>query len=115
VRLLERLYDVYFILPRLTSHWDNPRVHGPWVELLGQNVLRLEDPAGICEMIAGVIGVAEGVLDPSRVEADLREAGSARGVAEAVGKALGPVGDRRRGTRPSTPPGSGAGGGLARF
>jgi hypothetical protein len=116
VRELERTYDVYYILPRLTHHWDNPEVHRRWVELLGQNVLRLEDPAGICEMIASTIGVAEGVLDPTRVEEDLEEAGSAREIARSVGKALGPVVKGRRDEGPTaTLPDSGAGSGLARF
>jgi hypothetical protein len=116
IRELEHRYDVYFILPRLTSHWDNPRVHRGWVKWLGQNVLRLEDPAGICEMIAGAIGVAEGVLDPSRVADGLEEAGTGRGVAQAVGRALGPVGRGRREAVPTrTLPDSGVGGGLARF
>jgi hypothetical protein len=116
VRELERTYDVYYILPRLTHHWDNPEVHRRWVELLGQNVLRLEDPAGICEMIASTIGVAEGVLDPTRVEEDLEESGSAREIARSVGKALGPVVKGRRDEGPTaTLPDSGAGSGLARF
>jgi hypothetical protein len=88
VRELQRSYDVYFILPRMTHHWEDPEVHRRWVELLGQNVLRLEDPAGICETIAATIGVAEGVTDPAGVESDLEEAGSGRGVARAVGRAL---------------------------
>jgi hypothetical protein len=93
---LRRTYDVYYILPRLTSHWKNPEVHRRWVGLLGQNVLRLEDPAGICEMIAGAVGVAEGVTDPDQVEEHLREAGSARGLARSVGKALAPLADVKR-------------------
>jgi hypothetical protein len=88
VRELERTYDVYYILPKMTHHWGNPEVHRCWVELLGQNVLRLEDPAGVCEMIAGAIGVAEGVMDPDRVEEDLEAVGSGKRVAKAVGKAL---------------------------
>src|SRR6516162_3943722 len=37
---LERTYDVYYVLPRMTNHWNNPEVHRRWVELLGQHVLR---------------------------------------------------------------------------
>src|SRR3954452_5263015 len=39
---LQRRYDVYYVLPKMTSHWDNEEVRGGWGELLGQNVLRLE-------------------------------------------------------------------------
>ena len=48
------------------------------MELLGQNVLRLEEPAGICELIASTIGVAEGKVDLEDLADDLKEAGSAR-------------------------------------
>jgi hypothetical protein len=67
-------------------------------------------------MIAGTIGVAEGVLDPTRVEEDLEEAGAERQVARAVGQALGPVIAGRKDKGPSaTLPDSGAESGLARF
>lgn len=92
---LERTYDVYHVLPKMTSHWDNEAVHRRWVELLGQNVLRLEDPAGICELIASTIGIAEGKVDLEVLADDLNEAGTSRSVAIAVSKALVSVaGDR---------------------
>jgi hypothetical protein len=81
---LERMYDVYYIIPKMTSHWNNAEVHRSWVKLLGQNVLRLEDPAGICELIASTIGLAEGKVDLTHLADDLREAGASGSVAEAV-------------------------------
>jgi hypothetical protein len=95
IAALERTYDVYFVLPKMTNHWNNPTVHRRWVELLGQNVLRLEDPAGICELIASTIGLAEGKVDLEELAEDLKESGSSDSVAGAVGKALVAVaGDR---------------------
>jgi hypothetical protein len=85
---LERAYDVYFILPRMTHNWNNEAVHRRWVELLGQNVLRLEEPAGISELIASTVGIAEGMVDLEHLAGDLEEAGSPAPVARAVGKAL---------------------------
>ena len=85
---LERAYDVYYVLPRMTNHWNNPDVHRRWVELLGQNVLRLEDPAGICELIASTIGIAEGKVDLENLGDDLQEAGASATVARAVSQAL---------------------------
>jgi hypothetical protein len=85
---LERAYDVYFILPRMTHNWNNEVVHHRWVELLGQNVLRLEEPAGISELIASTVGIAEGMVDLEHLAGDLEEAGSPAPVARAVGKAL---------------------------
>jgi hypothetical protein len=111
---LQRLYDVYFILPKMTSHWENATVHSRWVELLGQNVLKLADPAGICELIASTIGFAEGALDLDALENDLQEEGSTNSVVKAVAKALEPVaatGAKGKGADVSLPD-SGAGPGL---
>jgi hypothetical protein len=85
---LRQTYDVYYVLPRLTSHWNNKAVHRRWVKLLGQNVLRLEEPAAICELIASTVGVAEGKVDLAGLADDLAQAGSSESAAEAVGKAL---------------------------
>jgi len=63
---LRRRYDVYFILPKMTHHWNSREVRGRWGELLGQNVLRLEDPAGICELIDDLLDltrIARGKLE----------------------------------------------------
>ncbi|MBY0527926.1 MAG: hypothetical protein K2R98_31300 [Gemmataceae bacterium] len=89
---LERTYDVYYVLPKLTHHWNNPVVHRRWAELLGQKALRLEDPAAICELIASTIGVAEGKVDLEHLTEDLRDAGSSQAVARAVRNSLVEVG-----------------------
>jgi hypothetical protein len=90
---LQRTYDVYHVLPKMTSNWNNPVVHRRWVELLGQNALRLKEPAAICELIASTVGVAEGKVDLEHLTDDLREAGSSATVARAVRNTLVEVGD----------------------
>jgi hypothetical protein len=90
---LQRTYDVYHVLPKMTSNWNNPAVHSRWVELLGQNALRLEEPAAICELIASAIGVAEGKVDLKQLTDDLRAAGSSATVARAVQNTLVEVGE----------------------
>jgi hypothetical protein len=90
---LEKTWHVYFVLPRLTHHWNNPEVRRAWTDLLGQNFLRLEDPAGICELIASTIGLAEGKADLEKLSEDLCEAGASASVARAVGQALEAVAD----------------------
>src|SRR5262249_16640056 len=107
---LGRTYDVYFVLPKMTQHWGNKSVQRRWVGLLGQNVLRLEDPAGICELIASTIGLAEGKVDLDDLAGDLKESGATRAVADAVGRALVGVGTERGGTL--SVPESGGGSGL---
>jgi hypothetical protein len=85
---LQQVWDVYFIIPKMTMYWNNRAVHHRWVQLLGQNVLRLENPAGICELIASTIGLAEGKVELDDLAGDLEEAGSSSAVTRAVGKAL---------------------------
>jgi hypothetical protein len=106
---LERTWDVYFVLPRLTHHWNNDAVLRRWVSLLGQNVLRLEEPAGICELIASTVGLAEGKVDLDNLADDLKELGSSEPITRAVGKAL--VGVSARGGTFDVPP-SGDGSGI---
>src|SRR5437016_1733256 len=81
---LQRTYDTYHVLPKMTSNWNNAVVHRRWVELLGQNALRLEEPAAICELIASTIGFAEGKVDLEHLTDGLQEAGSSAAVAQAV-------------------------------
>ncbi len=90
---LERTYDVYSVLPKMTHHWDNPVVHRRWVDLLGQKALRLEDPAAICELIASTIGVAEGKVDLEHLADDLQGAGSSAAAAQAVRNCLVEIGE----------------------
>jgi hypothetical protein len=88
IQEVQKTYDLYYILPRMTHHWDNPAVHRRWVQLLGQNALRLEEPAGICELIASTVAVAEGKIDLDNLTDDLRQEGASVSVADAIGKAL---------------------------
>ncbi len=93
---LQQRYEVYYIIPKMTSHWGNEEIRKRWTALLGQNVLRLEDPAGICELIASVIGLTEEKVDLEGVESDLAEAGTTATVARAVSASVTPVSARSR-------------------
>lgn len=90
---LRQAYDVYHVLPKMTSNWNHPVVRRRWVELLGQHALRLEEPAAICELIASTIGVAEGKVDLEHLTDDLEEAGSSAATARAVQKTLAQAGE----------------------
>jgi len=92
---LQQKYDVYYVLPKMTQHWSNRAVHNRWVELLGQNVLRLEEPAAICELIASTIGLAEGKADWEHLAEDLQEAGSSAEICREVRKTLVNIGAER--------------------
>ncbi|WP_280492161.1 hypothetical protein [Nocardia asiatica] len=94
-RELAERWHVHYILPDQSSYFHDTEIAEHWRGLLGQNFLRLDDPAAVCELIALTIGLAEGRVDLSDGLADLRDVGS---VAEAasVGKALGSDGGRPR-------------------
>ncbi|GHE37671.1 hypothetical protein GCM10017673_45160 [Streptosporangium violaceochromogenes] len=83
---LTRAYDVYYILPTGAGHGGDRRVLAAWRELLGQNVLELDDLDAVCETVALTVGLGEGAVDLDEGLDDLAEFGSTAG--EAVGKAL---------------------------
>ncbi|MEV8631024.1 hypothetical protein AB0395_05145 [Streptosporangium sp. NPDC051023] len=89
---LTRIYDVYYILPAGASNSGDGEVLTAWRELLGQNVLELDDLDAVCETIALTVGLGEDAIDLDEGLDDLDELGSAAG--EAVGRALSRLGRR---------------------
>ncbi|MGW4324857.1 hypothetical protein ACWEKR_03095 [Nocardia sp. NPDC004573] len=94
-RELAERWHVHYILPDQSSYFHDPEIAEHWRGLLGQNFLRLDDPAAVCELIALTIGLGEGRVDLAGGLADLRDVGSTAEAAS-VGKALGADGVRRR-------------------
>lgn len=82
-------WEITFVLPNLTSYYNDPRILKCWRKLLGQNVVRLPDPAGISELIASTIGLAEEAVAWEDLDNELNTAGTDRNVTEAVAAALG--------------------------
>ncbi|RPJ45847.1 MAG: hypothetical protein EHM21_09085 [Chloroflexi bacterium] len=73
VKELRRRYHVFYILPKAASYGGDREILGFWRKLLGQNVLELDDPEAVCEVIALSIGMTEGTIDlPAGIE-DLKE------------------------------------------
>jgi hypothetical protein len=83
---LTRVYDVYYILPAGTSYAGDDQVLAAWRELLGQNVLELDDLDAVCEIIALTVGLGEDAIGLQEGLDDLDELGSSAGAA--VGRAL---------------------------
>ncbi len=85
-------FEIYYVLPNLTSYYDDPKILKCWRKLLGQNVLRLDDPAGISELIASTIGLSEEAVAWNDLSTDLKDAGTTQKVAKSVASALEEVG-----------------------
>ena len=67
----QKLYNVFTIIPALTSHYDDRELERWWVNLLGQqNVIKLEDPEKICELIAATVAICEEHTDLEDLETD---------------------------------------------
>lgn len=88
VRELRERYNVFYILPRSASYGGDPQILGFWRQLLGENVLELDDPAAVCETIALAIGLHEGAIDLQEGTADLRDLGVDKATRKVVSTAL---------------------------
>ncbi len=73
VKELQKRYHVFYLLPKAASYGGDRKILGFWRDLLGQNVLELEDTEAVCEIIALVIGMTEGSIDLSQGKEDLKE------------------------------------------
>jgi hypothetical protein len=88
VRELKERYHVFYILPQGASYGGDRTILGFWRNLLGQNVLELEDPEAVCETIALTIGMMEGTIDLYAGADDLREFGTSDSTLKVVTTAL---------------------------
>lgn len=70
---LRQRYHVFYILPKGAAHGGERKMLDFWRDLLGQNVLELDDPTAVCETIALAIGLSEGVIDVDEGAADLAD------------------------------------------
>ncbi|MBE1535067.1 hypothetical protein [Actinomadura algeriensis] len=86
VRELQRMWDVYFIIPEGGYHSGDPKLRGFWRDLLGQNVLYLDDLDAVCETIALTVGLGEDAIDLAEGLDHLAESGSTAG--DSVSRAL---------------------------
>lgn len=86
---LEEKYEVFWIMPGGTSHWDDAHVNDTLRAIFGQNLLKLPDSRDICELIATTIGVCEG-YDIDTIATDLRDVGSSTGAIKSATSAVVP-------------------------
>lgn len=82
-------YELFFIIPSsISSYAGDIEVLSFWKRLLGENVLKLDDPEAICEVIAVQIGLCEGTTDLDKSDRDLKELGVSISTRLAVKKAV---------------------------
>ncbi|GAA1748866.1 hypothetical protein [Luedemannella helvata] len=91
---LQRKYHVYYILPAGTSNAGSRSILRYWRDLLGQNVIELDDLDAVCETIALTVGLEEGAIDLDAGLEDLADVGSTAGAT--VGRALARIGGAGR-------------------
>lgn len=84
---LQEKFEVFWIMPGGTAHFGQKEVVEPLKEIFGQNHIKLENPADICELIATTIGVCEG-YDIDKVTADLNDVGADKNAIMAASTAL---------------------------
>lgn len=91
-RELAQRWHTFYVLPNLTSYYDDPEIENHWRPLVGERFLKLDDPDGVADLIALTIGMTEDAIDLKDGLADLKAAGST--THGAVSKALKPFAGR---------------------
>jgi hypothetical protein len=82
-------YHFFFIFPRNASHGHDKEIQNFWRDLLGQNVIFLDDENAVSETIALTIGLTEDAINLAEGEEDLSAAGASASAIKAASKALG--------------------------
>lgn len=90
-RELQEKFEVFFLFQAQGSYRASD-ILPTWRKLLGERALVLDDPAAVCEFIAGLLGMLEGGLDLDEATDDLLAIGADPATVKAAGKALATVG-----------------------
>ncbi len=83
---VQKKFNVFYILPRSAHHGDDPVVINFWIQKLGENFVQVDDLSDLSSVIAGLIGMCEGV-DLEDVVEDIADVSGAS-VAKSAGRAL---------------------------
>lgn len=87
---VQRRYHFFFIFPRNASHGHDEDIQNFWRDLLGQNVIFLNEESAVSETIALTIGLTEEAINLADGVHDLGAAGASESAIEAATKALQP-------------------------
>ncbi len=92
IREVRKRYNRIHIYPEGASYDDDPDVEAHWKGLLGEDFLKLDNPEAVCELIAGVIGIREGVVDLDGFKTHLRQLGISPSIVKSTSMALARMG-----------------------
>jgi hypothetical protein len=85
---VQRRYHFFFIFPRNASHGHDENIQNFWRDLLGQNVIFLDEESAVSETIALTIGLTEEAINLGDGAHDLSAVGASTGAINAATKAL---------------------------
>ncbi len=107
---LQQKYEVFFLFQARGSY-SAGEILPAWRKLLGERALVLEDPAAVCEFIAGVLAMLERGMSADEAVDDLKSMGVDPRALAAAGKALAKVDGggsvvRAKGNLPDLPGGN---------
>jgi len=89
---LKKKWNVYCLIPFGASNYGIREIRETWQGLLGKDhVVFLENPDGVTETIALIVGMGEGKIDLDGGKKDLVEGGTDANLADVVTTALVPV------------------------
>jgi hypothetical protein len=84
---LSERYEVFFIMPKGTDHYGDPKICDKWRNLLGERFLKLEEAEGVCDLIVSTVSlILSG--DLSKATTALKAAGTSLAVVGAIENAL---------------------------
>ena len=86
-RELQRQFHVFYLFQARGSYHEE-QILPTWRELLGERALVLDDPAAVCETIAGIVGMLDIGLRVDRISTDLRAHGASDSEVDAATRAL---------------------------
>lgn len=90
VNLVKERWNLYCIVPNMTAHFRNDRMKTYWKQMLGQNLILLDDPNMIGKTVVSIIAANEG-FDVDTIHQDLIASGASAGEANSVSKAISTV------------------------
>lgn len=77
---VQKKFNFFYILPKTAHHGDDPQVIDFWKDHLGENFVRVDDLSDLSNIIAGLVGMCEGIDFEDVVEDITSLSGKAAGV-----------------------------------